>query len=75
MIKRALALTTATAALLLLMAAGNAVAAPDPEGAGQETCATLFQIPLLMVQPPTDLELRLCQHSEDQDSGGAWLFR
>jgi len=69
MIKKALAVAAATVAMLAI-GAGAASAAPNPEPPGQEkqeTCVTVFELPLLLVDPPARAEFRVCQEA---DQGG-----
>jgi len=71
MIKKALAVAAATVAMLAI-GAGAASAAPNPEPPGQEkeeTCVTVFELPLLLVDPPARAEFRVCQEA-DQGGGG-----
>jgi len=71
MIKKALAVAAATAALLAI-GAGAATAAPNPDAPGQEkeeTCVTVFELPLLLVDPPARAEFRVCQEADDQGDG------
>jgi len=72
MIKKALAVAAATAALLAI-SAGAATAAPNPDAPGQEkqeTCVTVFELPLFLVDPPARAEFRVCQEADDQGGNG-----
>jgi len=71
MIKKAFAVAAATVAMLAI-GAGAASAAQNPEPPGQEKeekCVTVFELPLLLVDPPARAEFRVCQEAADQGDG------